>query len=119
MGEIRVHNIRLYAYHGCLEEEAIIGSDYSVDVVVSADLRAASLSDKLKETVDYVSINRAVKEEMGVRSKLLEHVAHRIVDRILHDNKRVLWAEVSVAKINPPLGGDVEKVVVTLRKDRA
>ena len=27
MGTIKVNSIKLYAYHGCLEEEAKIGSD--------------------------------------------------------------------------------------------
>ena len=38
MGIIRVNNIKLYAFHGCLDEEAKIGSEYLVDVMVEADL---------------------------------------------------------------------------------
>jgi dihydroneopterin aldolase len=33
MGEIKVNNIKVYAYHGCLDEEAKIGSDYVVNLV--------------------------------------------------------------------------------------
>ncbi|MGB2128508.1 MAG: dihydroneopterin aldolase [Flavicella sp.] len=118
MGTIKVENIRLYAYHGCLEEEAKIGSDYRVDVSVKADLKASSLSDKLADTVDYVHLNLIVKQEMAIRSELLEHVAKRILDRIFKEIRLVAKAKVSVSKINPPIGGDVEQVTITLSKKR-
>ncbi|MBT8203999.1 MAG: dihydroneopterin aldolase [Eudoraea sp.] len=118
MGVVRVDNIRLYAYHGCLEEEGLIGSDYRVDVEVVADLDKASLSDDLKDTVDYVSLYNIVKSEMAMRSKLLEHVGKRILDRIFQELLPVYEAAVTISKINPPMGGDVEAVSVTLQASR-
>lgn len=118
MGKIQVNNIKLYAYHGCLEEEAKIGSEYRVDLEVRADLTKSSVSDELTDTVDYVHLNHIVKEEMAIRSKLLEEVARRILERILHELDMVKRATVSVAKINPPIGGNVEEVVIVLTKKR-
>lgn len=119
MGKITVRNIRVYAHHGCLKEESIIGSDYLVTVEIFADLKKASHSDNLAETADYVFINKVVKEEMRISSKLLEHVSKRILDRIFKELKIVTKAAVSVSKINPPINGDVEMVTVTLKKKRA
>ena len=82
MGVIQVNNIKLYAYHGCLEEEAKIGSEYRVDVSVKANLKKSSITDELIDTVDYVHLNHIVKQEMAVRSKLLEEVVKRILNRI-------------------------------------
>lgn len=118
MGKVKVENIRVYAYHGCLQEETQIGSDYRVDVSVNADLSKASVSDALSDTVDYVHINQIVKEEMNIPSKLLEHVVQRILTRIFRELKTVTNASVSVSKINPPIGGDVEMVTVRLRSKR-
>ena len=118
MGFVEVENIKVFAYHGCLPEETIIGSDYRVDVKVKADLGLSCLSDELKDTVDYVLLNRIVVEEMKKPSKLLETVALRIVNSIFNNCKTVNWCSVSVAKINPPLGGDVEKVIIRLEKKR-
>jgi len=118
MGVVRVDNIRLYAYHGCLEEEGLIGSDYRVDVEVVADLDKASVSDELKDTVDYVTLYRIVKSEMAIRSKLLEHVGKRILDRIFLELLPVQEAAVTVSKINPPIGGDVEAVSVKVQASR-
>lgn len=114
MGKIRINNIRVHAWHGCLKEEAIIGSDYRVDLEVQADLSKPAETDRLKDTVDYVHLNDIVKEEMGIKSKLLEHVATRILRRIFDEIPSVNTAEISVSKINPPIGGDVESVSVVL-----
>ncbi len=118
MGKIQVNNIKVYSYHGCLEEEAIIGSDYRVDVEVEADLSKSALTDELIDTVDYVHLNHIVKTEMSIRSKLLEHVAKRIIDRFFKELEMIVFASVKVAKINPPIVGDVENVAVILEKKR-
>jgi dihydroneopterin aldolase len=70
MGKIFVKNIRLYAYHGCLEEESKIGSDYLVNLTVETDLEKSSGTDDLKDTVDYVALHALAKEEMSKRAKL-------------------------------------------------
>jgi dihydroneopterin aldolase len=66
-----------------------------------------------------VLINHIVKEEMRISSKLLEHVAKRIIDRIFLEVKMVKKVTVSVSKINPPIGGDVEMVTVVLSSKRS
>jgi len=118
MGRIRVSNIKLYAYHGCIDEEAVIGSWYRVDIEIEADLTKSSMTDQLSDTVDYVHLNSIVKEEMAVRSKLLERVAYRILERILSELKMVDTATVGIAKINPPIAGNVKEVAVLLTKER-
>ncbi|QXP71946.1 dihydroneopterin aldolase [Polaribacter sp. R2A056_3_33] len=118
MGIIQVNNIKLYAFHGCLDEEAKIGSEYTVDLEIKANLKKSSRTDELADTVDYVHLNLIVKEEMAIRSKLLEEVAQRILDRIFKEISRVKKAKVSVAKINPPIGGNVEEVVIILTEKR-
>ena len=72
-------------------------------------------TDDIVDAVDYVSLNKIVKEEMSVSSKLLEHVAQRIIDRVLKQFSEVESIEVSVAKLNPPIGGDVGEVCVRLK----
>jgi len=119
MGNVKLENIKAYAHHGCLPQETDIGSDYLVNVSVKTDLTKASISDQLRDTVDYVHINKIVKQEMAIPSKLLEHVAKRIVDRIFSELPTVDKAKVSVSKINPPINGDVEQVTVSLNKKRS
>ncbi len=118
MSTIRLKNIKIYAFHGCLVEEEQIGSDYLVNLSVRANLNKASNSDELADTVDYVLLQKIVVEEMAIRSKLLEHVGKRIVDKILFNIPLVSYVKVTVAKVNPPIGGDVAEVSVTLTAKR-
>lgn len=118
MDRIDVENIRLYAYHGCLEEESKIGTDYRVDINVWGNLQKAALTDHLADTIDYVQINTIATEEMAVRAKLLEQVAKRILDRLMLEIPLITKAKVKVSKLMPPINGDVESVGVTLRTKR-
>jgi len=118
MGEIKVENIRVYAYHGCLKEETKIGSDYRVDLQVKANLNKSAKTDNLKHTVDYVFLNTIIVEEMAIASALLETVANRILNRVFKEDKLVKNATVWVSKLNPPIGGDVELVTIKMSKKR-
>ena len=118
MGTIRLQNIRTFSFHGCLNEEASIGSDYRIDLEVKCNLKQSSQSDELKDTVDYVYLNKIVVEEMAIRSKLLEHVAHRIITRIFSEIPSVSRILLAVSKLNPPIGGDVEAVTIELEEYR-
>lgn len=118
MDKIVLKNIRTYAYHGCLIEEGKIGSDYTVDLTIKTDLKPSAKTDDLQDTVDYVDLNRIVVEEMAIRAKLLEHVAQRIIDRILNELPLVAQIKVSVSKVNPPIGGDVEAVSIVMKQKR-
>ncbi len=119
MGTIKLQNIRTFSFHGCLMEESKIGSDYSVDLEIKTDMRKSAVSDDLHDTVDYVHLNKVVVEEMAIRSKLLEHVAHRIIKRIFDEIPAVSRVIVSVSKLNPPIGGDVEAVTVVMEEYRS
>ena len=118
MSTIRLKDIRIFTNHGCLTEEEKIGSDYLVNLTITADLSKAAESDSLKDTVDYVHLNKIVKDEMMMRSKLLEHVGQRIIDKIFDQLSLVDSVEVEVSKVNPPIGGDVASVSVTMSATR-
>lgn len=118
MSTIRLKNIKIYAFHGCLIEESKIGSNYLVNISVKASLKTAAKSDDLVDTVDYVSLQEIVEIEMQQRSKLLEHVGQRIIDAVFHKIPLVTSVKVRVSKINPPIGGDVEDVSVLMKSSR-
>jgi 7,8-dihydroneopterin aldolase/epimerase/oxygenase len=113
---IEVNQIRLYAFHGCLDEEAIIGSDYTVDVYIETDFTQSTISDELVDTVDYVTINQIVKNEMAVRAKLLEHVAQRIVNASKKACPEIEKIRVKISKLCPPINGDVQDVSIIIEE---
>ena len=118
MGIIKVENIRVFAFHGCLKEEAKIGSDYRVDLEVKVNLQNSAITDKLSDTVNYVFLNKIIREEMTKPSHLLETVAKRMLNRIFNEDQLVKKATVWVSKLNPPIGGDVEMVTIQMTQKR-
>lgn len=111
---IEVNGIKLYAFHGCLPEEGKIGGNYIVDLTITTDFSEAANTDELIKTVDYVVVNKIVKEEMAIRSKLIEHVGQRIVSRIKKEVNRVDALKVKVTKVCPPISGDVDNVAIII-----
>ena len=115
MGLIQVSGIRVYAYHGCLPQEARIGGRYVVDVEVRGDLAAAETTDDLGSTVDYGRVTEIVKEQMAERSKLIEHAARRILDALRGEwpGQSLSW-RIRLVKEHPPVNGSVEQVAYVL-----
>jgi len=111
---IELNGIKIYAFHGCLPEEGKIGGNYSVDVSLKTDFSKAALSDELIETIDYVVVNKIVKEEMAIRSKLIEHVGQRIVNRLKQEIKNIDSVRIKVIKLCPPINGDVNNVAIII-----
>ena len=112
MGLISVEGIRVFAYHGHLPEEAVLGGHFIVNVWVTADTSEVEKTDDLNDTVDYVSIIEIVKEQMAIRADMIEVTAKRIVDAILPLNK-VQKVTVEVEKIQPPIDATFDKISVT------
>lgn len=111
---IEVNGIKCYAYHGCLEEEAKIGGNYVIDVSLETDFSGAMLEDDLTKTICYVDINTIVKEEMAIRSKLIEHVGGRIFFRIKNELMNISHLSVKIIKICPPINGDVDNCSIVI-----
>lgn len=113
---IIVEGIKLYAYHGCLEEEAKIGGNYIVDVYMITDFSEAANSDDLNKTIDYCTVYEIVKKEMAIRSKLIEQVCQRIHSKLKITFSGLHSLKVKVTKLTPPMNGDVEKVSVVIEE---
>lgn len=111
---IEVNGIKIYAFHGCLPEEGKIGGHYSVDVMLNTNFSEAAQTDNLKKTIDYVEVNKIVREEMMVRSKLIEHVGQRIYDRLIKEIENIESVRIKVTKICPPINGDVDNVAIII-----
>jgi len=114
INEVEVSGIEVFAYHGCMEEEARLGGKFIVDVVISTDFMKAAETDELVDTIDYVRIREVVVEEMAIRSKLIEHVGYRILNRFRQEFKTIKKARIKVRKVNPPIKGTVKEVAITI-----
>ena len=118
MSEIYLDGIEVYAFHGYYPEEQRIGGKYRIDVKMVTDTSKAEKNDSLQDTVNYEKVFELVKEEMKEQSKLMEHIAHRIVKRIFSDFPQLELVRVKISKLHPPLDGILDKVSIALEKRR-
>lgn len=110
--------MEFYAYHGHFKEEQIVGNKFLVDLSIEANMDTASLSDDLKDAVNYQQAYQLVKAEMEKKSHLLENIARRILDVLCDELAGIEKVNVEVAKMNPPVGGKMDCVSVSLGRDR-
>ena len=119
MSSISLNGMHFYAFHGCFDEERRIGTRFTVDVTFETDTSKAQKSDCIDDTVSYLDVYQTVKREMTIPSHLLEHVAGRIGEALLHDYAAIRSVTVRVSKMNPPLGGQLDSVSVEITSDRS
>lgn len=112
---INIEGIKLYGYHGCLEEEAKIGGHYIVDVYMTTDFSEAAKTDDLLKTIDYCTVYEIAKAEMAIRSKLIEQVGERIFIKLKREFAALKTLHVKITKLLPPMNGDVEKVSIEIK----
>jgi len=110
MGTISLEGMHFFARHGCFEEERLTGTYYIVDVCFGYDSRTAVESDCIKDAIDYQEVYDLVKKEMDVPASLIEHVAGRIGNSIISHFPMLLNLKIKISKLNPALGGSIEKV---------
>ncbi|NPA43216.1 MAG: dihydroneopterin aldolase [Chlorobi bacterium] len=118
MDIIRLRGIRLFARHGCLDEEQVLGAEFELNLTLELDLSEAGRSGHIEDTVDYAAVYALIYREMQKREKLLERAAYRIARKILETFDRVQRVECALAKLHPPLPGQIERSEVVIRLDR-
>jgi dihydroneopterin aldolase len=116
MGIIRIEDMEFYAFHGHYKEEQIVGNKFLIDLEIETDLEPAGISDKLEDAADYSLACRVVKQEMEIKSKLLENIAKRILDSLYLNMNNIRKATVKIKKMNPPVGAKVGSVSVIMSK---
>jgi dihydroneopterin aldolase len=114
MSVISIEGMEFFAYHGCFKEEQIIGTKFNVDLFIEIDTSEAEETDNLLKTINYQTVYLLVKEEMQQKSKLLEHIARRILSSLKAEFPKIINASIKISKLNPPLGGKMKNVSLTI-----
>ena len=111
---VEVSGIDVFAYHGCMEEEAKLGGKFIVDVSIETNFSQSAITDELIDTIDYVRVREIVVEEMAVRSKLIEHVGYRILNHFKREFPSIIKSKIKVRKLHAPIGGVVDEVAIII-----
>ena len=115
--QIRVNGIKAIGYHGVLPHEAIEGQEFSVDLLVTLDLRVASLSDDLTQTINYADLAQIAHDNIvGERVQLIERLAGRIAEEISSAYSQITSVTVTVHKPHAPVDVNFEDISVTITR---
>lgn len=116
MGIIEIEGMEFYAYHGHFKQEQVVGNKFLVNIIIETNCTKAGLSDNLIDALDYQKVYNLIKKEMNQKSFLLENICSRILDRLYLEFNIIEKATIKVSKINPPMGGQIKKVSVTMSR---
>ncbi len=106
--------MEFFAYHGCYKEEQVVGNQFVVNLKLETNSIRATETDKLTDALNYQQAYEIVKREMSINSHLLEHTCGRILKALFSEFNSLTEATVKVSKLNPPMGGKMDRVSVTL-----
>jgi dihydroneopterin aldolase len=108
--------MKFYAFHGVGAQERLTGNRFLVSLTLEAPLSKAVYSDDIGDTVCYAEVFSIVKGEMDIPSRLIEHVAGRILKSLKERFPQITAMELSVSKLNPPVTGDMPSAAVVIRE---
>lgn len=117
MDRITIKNLEIFAHHGVMPEENVLGQKFLVSVDMYMDLKAAGRMDDLCSTINYAEvcheITKLVSQE---RYKLIEAVGERIIQMLFSRYPQIEKAEVTIDKPWAPILLSLEHVSVTLSR---
>ncbi len=116
MGLIEIEGMEFYAYHGHFKEEQVVGNKFLLNVSIETDCIKPGETDRLHDALDYQKVYDLIKAEMEQKSFLLENICSRILDRLYLEFDSISKVTIKVSKINPPMGGQIKKVSVTMTR---
>lgn len=111
--KVAIKGAEFYAYHGFYEEERLMGNTFLLDAEVTLK-SFDTTEDNIYDTVNYEEMYKICQEEMTTPQKLLETVVYRIISRFKEELTHIVSASVRLEKLNPPVGGKVEKSAVEM-----
>lgn len=119
MDKIYLQGCRFYGYHGAFKEEQTLGQIFVVDCTLSVDLRKASQSDCLEDTVHYGLVFEAIKRQVEEQKYILiERLGGAICQDIFKQFPTVQAIKISISKENPPINGHYDSVGIELERER-
>ena len=101
---VSIDNQRLGGLHGLFPQERITGHEFLVSVHTWLSIDDA-VRDEIADTLSYADIHQTVIEEFSKTSKLIEHVAERILSNLCNRFPIIHKADCKIVKLSPPIFG--------------
>lgn len=114
LSKLSILELRVFGYHGCMDEESVVGTQFTVNAHIWYNIADAALSDQLEHAIDYGAISELITKEVKQRNQLIETVAMRVLNKIKAYNSIIEKVELELIKHAPPINANVRSVAITL-----
>ena len=111
---VSLEGMRFHSPIGFYEEEQVVGNDIIIDLEVELNL-AVQTNDQLTRTVNYETLYDMCKKTSQKPFRLIETYCTEIINMIILQ-LRVNRIKIKVSKLNPALGGSIDRASVTMER---
>ena len=117
MDEIRIENLKIYAYHGVYAEENERGQDFYVNAVLYTETRKAGSADALNLSTNYGEVCHFINDFLKIHTfKLIETMAEKTAEQVLLHFPLVKALDLEIRKPQAPIGLPFESVSVKIHR---
>lgn len=117
MDTITIKKLEVFAHHGVLKEENVLGQKFLVTVSISTDTREAGMHDAIEQTINYAEVCHRITECVTTKThRLIETVAEQVAQMILTTYESAKTVTVEIAKPWAPIMLPLEEVSVTVER---
>lgn len=112
---IAVKKLSIFAYHGVNDEEQKLGQRFYVDLDLAVSPVAATLTDKLADTISYEDVIHEVENVFkGQKFRTIERAARAVSDAVMKRFPTIISLSVTVHKPSAPVAAIFDDVAVTV-----
>lgn len=114
---IRIEGLEIFANHGVLAEENVLGQKFVIDCDMEVDTRLAARTDDIEHSVNYASVAHLITEVMqGETNRLIETCAEHVANAVLAAEPLVKAVRITVSKPWAPVGLPLKTVSVSCER---
>ena len=119
MDKILISNLKIYAYHGVLDEEKANGQYFIFDIDAFVDISVPCKTDNVGDTVNYaLMVERITEIFTSQKDDLVERAAQRVADGLFAEFERISALRILLKKPDAPIDADFDWVGIEINRKR-
>lgn len=119
MDKILIRNLKIFAYHGVMDEEKANGQHFIFDVDAFVDISKPCKSDNVEDTVNYALMVECITQTFTAqKDNLIERAAERVAKALFESFERISELKILLKKPEAPINSDFDWVGVEIHRKR-
>ena len=119
MDKIIIDSLKIFAYHGVMEEEKANGQYFIFDIDALVDISKPCESDNVNDTVNYaLMVENITQTFTAQKDDLIERAAQRVAQSLFESFDRISELRILLKKPDAPIEADFDWVGVEISRKR-